>query len=70
MKKFLYIAALIAVLAFGYWAYTKSLTVLTGGKRCGGNIQNAPTCDAGYHCAPEPGSNLPFGDVGGICVPD
>lgn len=40
------------------------------GEHCGGNIQNAPSCGSGYHCAPSPGSHLPFGDVGGICVAD
>lgn len=38
------------------------------GQHCGGNMANAPTCGVGYHCAPVPGSNLPFGDVGGVCV--
>lgn len=38
------------------------------GERCGGNMTNAPACASGSHCAPEPGSHLPFGDVGGICV--
>lgn len=38
------------------------------GQRCGGNMTNAPVCTSGYHCAPEPGSHLPFGDVGGVCV--
>lgn len=40
------------------------------GGRCGGNMMNAPVCGAGYHCAPVPGSHLPFGDVGGTCVVD
>ncbi|MBY0376674.1 hypothetical protein K2P96_01745 [Patescibacteria group bacterium] len=44
-------------------------TVVVGiGERCGGNMMNAPVCDDTAHCAPVPGSNLPFGDVGGICV--
>jgi hypothetical protein len=38
------------------------------GARCGGNMTTAPTCQAGFHCAPRPGSHLPFGDVGGVCV--
>ena len=38
------------------------------GERCGGNMTTAPRCDASSHCAPEPGSRLPFGDVGGVCV--
>lgn len=38
------------------------------GGHCGGNMTTAPVCASGYHCAPEPGSHLPFGDVGGICV--
>lgn len=40
------------------------------GQHCGGNIANPPQCPAGYHCAPDPNSHLPFGDVGGICVHD
>jgi predicted lipoprotein with Yx(FWY)xxD motif len=40
------------------------------GARCGGNMQNAPVCAQGSHCAPVTGSNLPFGDVGGTCVAD
>jgi len=38
------------------------------GERCGGNMTTAPGCVSGYHCAPNPGSHLPFGDVGGTCV--
>ena len=38
------------------------------GAHCGGNMTTAATCSAGYHCAPTPGSHLPFGDVGGTCV--
>ncbi len=38
------------------------------GERCGGNMTTARMCETGYHCAPEPGSHLPFGDVGGTCV--
>ncbi len=38
------------------------------GERCGGNMTTAPVCKTGYHCAPVPGSHLPFGDVGGTCV--
>jgi hypothetical protein len=44
--------------------------VAGAGERCGGNMTSAPVCAAGYHCAPAPGSHLPFGDVGGICVAD
>lgn len=40
------------------------------GERCGGNMQNAPVCAQGAHCAKASGSNLPMGDVGGICVAD
>jgi hypothetical protein len=40
------------------------------GERCGGNMTTAPVCATGYHCAPVPGSHLPFGDVGGTCVAD
>jgi hypothetical protein len=38
------------------------------GEHCGGNIATAARCAIGYHCVPTPGSHLPFGDVGGICV--
>ena len=34
---------------------------------CGGNMQNAPMCPSGYHCAAAAGSTLPVGDVGGTC---
>ncbi|HTY40142.1 MAG TPA: hypothetical protein VMC43_03590 [Candidatus Paceibacterota bacterium] len=40
------------------------------GARCGGNMAYAPVCMDGFHCAPIPGSHLPFGDVGGVCVKD
>jgi hypothetical protein len=40
------------------------------GEHCGGNIMTAAVCGIGYHCAPAPGSPLPFGDVGGTCVHD
>ena len=38
------------------------------GEHCGGNMSTAAVCGAGYHCAPEPGSQGPFADVGGTCV--
>ena len=38
------------------------------GKRCGGNMRNAPVCDTGLRCAPVAGSHLRFSDVGGTCV--
>ena len=39
-------------------------------EHCGGNIRNPNVCPAGYDCVPDPNSGgLPFGDVGGICVP-
>ena len=47
-----------------------SRPVVGVGEHCGGNIANAPTCREGYVCTPTPGSHLPFGDVGGTCVPD
>jgi hypothetical protein len=49
---------------------TTTSTATSELKHCGGNMMNAPTCDAGYHCASAPGSHLPFGDVGGICMID
>ncbi len=38
------------------------------GQHCGGNIVNPPVCQTGYVCTSVPGSNLPFGDVGGTCI--
>jgi hypothetical protein len=46
----------------------ESARVVDVGEHCGGNITNAPVCSIGYHCTPVVGSNLPFGDIGGICV--
>ena len=40
------------------------------GQHCGGNMTTAASCAKGLHCAPIPGSHLPFGDVGGTCVAD
>jgi hypothetical protein len=45
-----------------------SAPVANQGQACGGNMTIAPVCITGYHCAPRPGSHLPFGDVGGVCV--
>jgi hypothetical protein len=42
--------------------------VAGAGQHCGGNMTTAAVCATGYHCAPAPGSHLPFGDVGGTCV--
>ena len=47
---------------------TPAPSVALPGQHCGGNTMNAPTCSAGYYCAPTPGSHLPFGDVGGTCA--
>ena len=51
---------------------TASITPPTSGAKlgehCGGNMTTAKICAAGLHCAPTPGSHLPFGDVGGTCV--
>ncbi len=46
------------------------ISTVGNGERCGGNMTTAPKCMIGYHCAPAPGSHLPFGDVGGFCVSD
>ncbi len=63
--------AIIALLVASYLvAQYRTSESLNTAQRCGGNMMNAPTCATGYHCAPEPGSHLPFGDVGGICVRD
>jgi hypothetical protein len=40
----------------------------SAGDHCGGNMTTAASCAPGLHCAPTPGSHLPFGDVGGTCV--
>ena len=42
--------------------------VATLGEHCGGNMTTAAVCAASLHCAPTPGSHLPFGDVGGTCI--
>ena len=47
---------------------TESRVSVGAGGHCGGNMLDAARCVAGYHCAPDPKSHLPFGDVGGICV--
>jgi hypothetical protein len=54
---------------------TTTTTTTTGtsglaaaGEHCGGNMATAKQCIAGYRCAPDPASHLPFGDVGGSCV--
>jgi len=38
------------------------------GEPCGGNTLSPSQCAPGLVCQPRPGNNLPFGDVGGICV--
>lgn len=43
-------------------------TTAAAGEHCGGNMTTARSCVAGYHCAPNPQSHLPFGDVGGLCI--
>lgn len=45
-------------------------SVAGAGEHCGGNMTTALQCVTGYHCAPDPKSHLPFGDVGGTCVKD
>ncbi|OGZ52841.1 MAG: hypothetical protein A3B25_01165 [Candidatus Ryanbacteria bacterium RIFCSPLOWO2_01_FULL_48_26] len=57
-----------AYLVFDGTALTASAPLSGAGEHCGGNLATAPVCITGYHCAPDPTSNLPFGDVGGICV--
>jgi hypothetical protein len=37
------------------------------GQACGGNVQNPPTCPAGYTCVPGQEGGPAFGDVGGVC---
>ena len=59
-----------AVAPEGTPAPSTSSPVVGQGERCGGNTANAPQCATGSHCAPDPNSHLPFGDVGGYCVSD
>ena len=49
---------------------SEGVPISASGERCGGNMTNAPVCMKGYHCAPNPYSKMPFGDVGGTCVAD
>ena len=51
-------------------ALVESQIGVSVGGHCGGNMLHAPVCATGYHCAPDQKSHLPFGDVGGICVPN
>jgi hypothetical protein len=79
MKKIVGVTVFVLVIiVLGIW-YAKIVRqslrmetrrVVPVGESCGGNMLTARVCFAGYHCAPVPGSNLPFGDVGGTCVPD
>lgn len=84
MKKLiLWIVIILIIIGGGYWYLHKPAPapapvttsdntpkVAMEGERCGGNMTNAPVCATGTHCAAEPGSHLPMGDVGGICVKD
>ena len=56
-------------LAYDGSVLKESFPLAGAGEFCGGNRLNAPVCIAGYQCAPNPDSKLPFGDVGGTCVP-
>jgi hypothetical protein len=67
---FLYILGFLAVIAIIGFSIKIKNTLIKNPEHCGGNILNAPKCASGFHCAPVPGSHLPFGDVGGTCVPD
>lgn len=60
------------VVAFNLGVYWEQVNVETAlipvsdiPMHCGGFIQNAPTCGAGFHCRL---GKTP--DTGGICVPD
>src|SRR5512135_1880815 len=64
-------AYLVASMYMHWWPYCSTPAGVAGpGEHCGGNIATARECGPGYHCAPTPGSNLPFGDIGGVCVAD
>lgn len=62
----------VVLIVFGVWQLSKTTTavptVAQVGEHCGGNKADALQCVSGAHCAPTPGSHLPFGDVGGVCV--
>ncbi|MDD5068332.1 MAG: hypothetical protein PHS53_02840 [Candidatus Pacebacteria bacterium] len=48
--------------------HVDTLKIADLGEHCGGNTSNPPVCAETLYCAPEPGSHLPFGDVGGVCM--
>lgn len=52
------------------WPYASETNIAGPGEHCGGNIANPLQCGSGYHCAADPNSGVPFGDVGGICTSD
>jgi hypothetical protein len=58
---------LVVVLSVKLYETYEDVTFPKTGQPCGGFIQNAPTCLAGFRCVHRPGSP---GDVPGICVPD
>lgn len=72
-NKILILLAVVLIILVAWMFVGKKAVSQTGsqlGERCGGNMTNAPVCATGLHCAPEAGSHLPFGDVGGQCVKD
>ena len=77
------IIALIIVIGGGFYLFStpaptpvpvvetpQGPVVVAEGEHCGGNMMNAPVCGTGFHCAKNPASNVPMGDVGGLCVKD
>jgi predicted lipoprotein with Yx(FWY)xxD motif len=80
----LFVALLVIVGGFYFWSSTvtpkpapvvetpqpQGPVTVNEGEHCGGNMMNAPICATGLHCAKDPASNLPMGDVGGLCVKD
>lgn len=78
-KKIIYTIIILLCVIFGVWGFVSSSKqnvkvpqqiFALPGQHCGGNMTTAASCTVGYHCAPTPGSHLPFGDVGGTCVKD
>lgn len=75
MKKLIWFLVIVLIILgiYYYWhnnIRTQNINLQNSGlgERCGGNMSNAPVCAKGYHCAPNPHSTLPFGDVGGTCA--
>jgi hypothetical protein len=63
------LVVIIIIIGGAVWYFTSAMPAPAGGMagaHCGGNIRNAPTCAAGYHCQLD--TSRP--DTGGTCVAD